>query len=198
MPVILRFVANFPAIYFEAEQPPVVQDNRSNRSTGVPKCGISLIKEFEGYHRIRPDGRVDAYEDPLHGWSVPTIGYGTTIYPDGKHVKQGDIIDRARAEECLIVWVEKNCRTKLEAIPTWNRMTDNQRGALYSFAYNLGSGFYGKKDFASITNLCDSPGRWGDKSWVEQQFVKYRNPGTAAEEGLLRRRKAEAKLFCTP
>ena len=162
----------------------------------IPRSGIELIKEFEGFAQLLPDGRAQAYADPLRGWDVPTIGYGTIRYPDGVQVRQGDIIDRKRAEDYLIDHVEKSCRSALEKIPTWKQMNNNQRGALYSFAYNLGAGFYRGDDFESITRVCDSPERWNDHRWIAAQFVKYRNPGTSVEEGLRRRRLAEADLFC--
>jgi GH24 family phage-related lysozyme (muramidase) len=164
----------------------------------IPECGIDLIKRFEGYHQELADGRAKAYPDPLHGWEVPTIGFGTTKYPDGSKVKEGDIITRAEAEKHLIWEVEKVCKAALEKIPTWKQMNSNQRGALYSFAYNLGANFYGGDRFESITKVCDDVSRWGDKQWVTEQFEKYRNPGTPVEEGLRRRRRAEAELFCTP
>ena len=167
-------------------------------TTRVPQCGIDLIKEFEDYQKELSDGRAEAYPDPKKGWQVPTIGYGTTRYPDGRQVKKGDIITRAQAEEYLSWYIEQRCRPALEKIPTWTQMNDNQRGALYSFAYNLGAKFYGGTNFASITRVCDSPERWGDKQWIKDQFVKYRNPGTSVEEGLRRRRVAEANLFCNP
>ncbi len=162
----------------------------------IPRSGIELIKEFEGYAQALPDGRATAYADPLQGWSVPTIGYGTTRYPNGVKVKQGDVITQDQAEEYLIDHVDKSCRQALEKIPTWSRMNSNQRGALYSFAYNLGSGFYRGYNFESITRVCDSPTQWNDHRWIAAQFVKYRNPGTSVEAGLRRRRLAEADLFC--
>jgi GH24 family phage-related lysozyme (muramidase) len=85
----------------------------------------------------------------------------------------------------------------LEAIPTWSKMNENQRGALYSFAYNLGAHFYNGTNFQSITKVCNSMESWSNHEWISAQFVKYRNPGTSVEEGLRRRREAEAKLFCT-
>lgn len=170
----------------------------ANTSSGsIPQTGIDLIKEFEGYADKLPDGRAKAYADPIHGWQVPTIGYGTTTYPNGCKVQQGDIINRAEAEEYLIAHIEHSTRAAMERIPTWSKMNDNQRGAIYSFAYNLGTGFYGGDGFQSITRVCDSPDRWTDKTWIKEQFVKYRNPGTAAEAGLRRRREAEADLFCS-
>jgi GH24 family phage-related lysozyme (muramidase) len=163
----------------------------------IPQAGIDIIKEFEGYHEALADGRARAYADAIHGWAVPTIGYGTTFYPDGRKVKQGDIITKAESEEYLINNIDVSFRPSLEQIPTWGQMNDNQRSALYSFAYNLGAGFYGAPGFTSITLVCDSPNRWNDEPWVTEQFVKYRNPGTSAEAGLRRRREAEAALFCS-
>lgn len=154
----------------------------------IPKAAIELIKEFEGFV-------ADAYPDPITGWQLPTIGYGTTIYPDGTHVKKGDTITEARASECLADHVAKKCTPSLTKIPTWAQMNLNQQGALYSFAYNLGAGFYKGANFNSITLVCDSPSRWNDSSWIAEQFEKYTNHGLA---GLVRRRKAEAKLFCIP
>jgi len=167
-------------------------------SNPVPQCGIELIKGFEGYEEKLPDGGARAYPDPIKGWDLPTIGYGTTKYPDGSAVKRGDVITHERAEEYLGWEVEQVCRPSLEKIPTWKDMNDNQRGALYCFAYNLGAHFHGGGNFQSITRVCDSPDRWGDKEWVKEQFVKYRNPGSNAEAGLRRRREAEAELFCLP
>jgi GH24 family phage-related lysozyme (muramidase) len=167
-------------------------------STPIPQCGIDLIKEFEGYHERLADDRAAAYPDPITGWELPTIGYGTTKYADGRPVRKGDIITRVEAEEHLKWEVEQVCRPALEKIPTWEQMNEHQRGALYSFAYNLGAYFYRGKNFQSITKVCDSPERWSEAEWIKEQFVKYRSPGTDAEAGLLRRRKAEADLFCRP
>lgn len=166
--------------------------------TNVPQCGIDLIKQFEGYEKKLPDGSVEAYADPKVGWTLPTIGWGTTKYPDGSAVKKGDIISRERAEQCLISEVTHRCAPSLQAIPTWTQMNDNQKGALYSFAYNLGANFYRGNNFQSITKVCDSIDKWNDVAWVTEQFVKYRNPGSSVEKGLRKRREAEAELFCTP
>lgn len=166
--------------------------------SSVPQCAIDLISQFEGYEKERPDGSVEAYPDPKVGWDLPTIGWGTTKYPDGSSVRRGDIITRERAVECLMAEVVHKCKPALEAIPTWGQMNENQRGALYSFAYNLGAHFYNGANFQSITRVCNSVARWGDENWITGQFVKYRNPGSNVEAGLRRRREAEARLFCSP
>ena len=164
----------------------------------IPQAGIALIKEFEGYAKQRADGTAEAYADELHGWEVATIGYGTTRYPDDRPVKRGDVITHAQAEEYLLETLKHTYKKALEKIPTWTQMNTHQRAALYSFAYNLGANFYQGSNFDSITRVCDSPNRWSDKAWVEEQFVKYRNPGSSAEAGLRRRRIAETNLFCQP
>jgi GH24 family phage-related lysozyme (muramidase) len=166
----------------------------------VPQCGIDLIKESEGYHEKLNDGtdRVRAYPDPALKWEVPTIGYGTTKYSNGQVVKQGDIITRQEAEAHFVWEVEQKCRIALEKIPTWEQMNENQRGALYSFAYNLGANFYRRSGFDSITMVCNSPDRWSDSAWIAEQFGKYITSNRQVLAGLVTRRKEEAKLFCKP
>lgn len=164
----------------------------------IPHCAIELLETFEGYARKTADGGCEAYPDPAKGWDLPTIGFGTTVYPDGTPVKRGDRRSREQAEAYLLAHLDTVCRPPLMHIPLWPQMNANQRGALYSFAYNLGAHFYQGAGFASITKLCDTPARWDDREWVIDQFIKYRSPGTAAERGLLRRRRGEAELFLTP
>ncbi len=164
--------------------------SNSPASNAIPQCGIELIKEFEGY-------RENAYADPIEGWAVPTIGYGTTVYPDGRQVQQGDTITPEQADQYLRSHIATECTSALEKIPNWGKMNANQRGALYSFAYNVGAAFYEAPNRQSITAVCDSPDQWHNHDWVAEQFVKYRDPGSPAEEGLRRRRLQEAQLFCT-
>jgi len=87
--------------------------------------------------------------------------------------------------------IETRFLPTLQKIPYWSEMNDNQRGALLSFAYNLGAGFYGNRNFNTITrNL-------REKNWkaIPDTLKMYRNPGTDVEVGLLRRRSAEGKLW---
>jgi hypothetical protein len=76
-------------------------------------------------------------------------------------------------------------------VPHWNVMDDNQRSALVSFAYNLGAGFYGSAEFETISRCL----RERDWAAVPAALELYRNPGTNVEAGLLRRRRAEGKLW---
>lgn len=145
---------------------------------------LELIKQFEGCH-------LEAYADPLHGWGVPTIGYGTTRYPDGRKVQKGDKITNSEATNLLNIEVERIGKKLSSSISYWNEMTREQKCALISFAYNLGSDFYGAEGFETITAKLNS------KAWSEvpDAMLLYRNPGTPVEAGLRRRREAEGKLW---
>ena len=61
----------------------------------VPE-GIKLIKESEGFSAA-------PYLDPL---GIPTIGFGTTYYPDGKKVTMED---PAISKELGEAFLQKNC-----------------------------------------------------------------------------------------
>jgi GH24 family phage-related lysozyme (muramidase) len=70
-------------------------------------------------------------------------------------------------------------------------MNDNQKGALISFAYNLGARFYNSSGFNTITRVLKN------KEWdkVSDALYLYHNPGTTVALGLQRRRIAEGKLW---
>lgn len=147
-------------------------------------AALKIIKEFEG-------SDLDAYPDPLHGWDVATIGYGTTRYPDGRKVKQGDRINAIEADMLLRQEVDRIAEKLRATVPFWVALADHQKCALISFAYNLGSGFYGAPGFETISR------ELREKHWaaVPAALLLYRNPGTNVEAGLKRRREAEGKLW---
>jgi lysozyme len=143
-----------------------------------------LIKEFEGCH-------LKAYPDPKTGGAPITIGWGTTRRPEGSGFILGQFITQQQADEYLMYDVEYRFLPALQKIPYWSEMNDNQRGALLSFAYNLGAGFYNGSGFNTISrNL-------REKNWeaIPKTLEMYRNPGSNVEKGLLRRRIAEGALW---
>ena len=147
-------------------------------------AAIALIKEFEGVH-------LSAYPDPLSGDEPWTIGYGTTRYSGGVPVKRGDRITIIEADMLLRLEVDRIAEKLRASVPFWKEMDDNQKSALVSFAYNLGSGFYGSGGFETISRCLK------EKDWagVPAALELYRNPGTNVEAGLLRRRKAEGECW---
>jgi lysozyme len=151
---------------------------------GLPIPGVELIKEFEGCH-------LKAYYDPLTGGLPITIGWGSTRRKDGSRFMIGNRITQDEADDLLYFQLRREFLPSLQKIPHWNEMNENQKGALLSFAYNLGAGFYGSSNFNTITRVLK------EKNWdeVPNALYLYRNPGSNVEAGLARRRKAEGKLW---
>ena len=134
---------------------------------------------------------MEAYPDPLTGGLPITIGWGSTKDFNGKPFQLGQKISQKVADDLLIAQIKNQFIPALVKIPYWSEMNMNQRGALLSFAYNLGANFYGSSNFNTITRMLKEQ-RWNE---VPKVLEMYRNPGSKVEAGLLRRRKAEGKLW---
>lgn len=133
-----------------------------------------LIKKYEGCE-------LKAYKCPA---GVNTIGYGTTIYPDGKKVCMGDKITLERASECLLLYVEQN----IDPVLSGMTLSSNQRIALYSLIYNIGSGAFNKSLLKKAILAKD----WGQ---VCQSWVSWNKAGGKVLKGLVKRRAEELGLF---
>lgn len=153
-------------------------------SKKLPAEGVALIKEFEGC-------KLTAYPDPKSKGKPYTIGWGSTRKMDGSEFKLGEKISQAEADELLTYQLERGYYPPLEKIPYFSEMSPEQKGALLSFAYNLGARFYGSEGFETITR------RLKNKDWdlVPQAMMLYVNPGSNVEKGLKRRRAAEGLLW---
>lgn len=151
---------------------------------GLPERGVKLIQEFE-------DCKLKAYYDPGTKGLPITIGWGSTRRKDGTRFMIGNIITQEEADDLFYFQLKTEFLPALKKIPHWGQMNDYQRGALLSFAYNTGADFYGHSRYGTITKVLKN------KEWskVPEALKLYRNPGTDAEAGLLRRRIAEGKLW---
>ena len=85
---------------------------------------IDIIKKYEGLS-------LKAYKCPA---GINTIGYGTTVYPDGTPVKMGDTITKEKAEALLLDYVINKILPHIRDL----NLTDNQQAALCSLIYNVG------------------------------------------------------------
>lgn len=135
------------------------------------KKGIELIKEFEGC-------RLKAYQDSVGVW---TIGYGHT-----KGVKKGDVITQDQANQFLIEDLvdAENAVNRLVKVEINQDMFD----ALSSFTFNLGAGSLQSSTLLKLLNQ-------GKYSEASEQFTRWVFAGGQKLDGLVRRRKAEQKLF---
>ena len=151
------------------------------------QTATEIIKEFEGFSAT-------PYKCAAGVW---TIGYGTTYYPNGELVWPGDkAVTREVATEFLENHIDNAVVPALEKnVPTWGIMNANQKAAIISFAYNLGSHFYGNGGFNTITKALSKKENF---SQVPAAMMLYVNPGSSFEVGLRRRRKAEGDLWKKP
>jgi lysozyme len=148
-------------------------------------AGLKLIMEFEGLY-------LQSYRCPAGVW---TVGYGTTIYPNGKKVKHGEKVTKRQAKNYL----QYDLTDAAVAIASHARkckltLSPNQFSALVSFAYNLGTGPVVEKNRTMGGALRDH-----DYQAMAEAFLVYnkaRVKGKLKElKGLTRRRKAERTLF---
>lgn len=146
----------------------------------INQAGLNLVEQFEGI-RLKP------YLDSAN---VPTIGLGTTRYPDGKAVTMNDPpITKKQAYEFLT----KHLQADANAVSGMLKVVvnDNQFAALVSFAYNVGRGALASSTLLKKLNS-------GDVEGAANQFLKWDHAGGVVVAGLTRRRQAERALFLHP
>jgi len=138
--------------------------------------GLALVKEFEGL-------RIKAYKCPAAVW---TFGYGHTSAAGSPEVSPGLEITKDEAEEILKrdmvqyeAGVEKLVKVELEQC---------QFDALVDFAYNAGVGALAKSTLLKKVNA--------EKfDEVPAEFMKWTKGGGKELPGLVRRRRAEVKIW---
>lgn len=146
--------------------------------TKVSQKGIDLIKSFEGFS-AKP------YKCPADVW---TIGYGTTIYPNGERVKITDKNITKEEGEGLLKHDLSVFEKQVDAI-TRDDINQSQFDALVSFAYNLGSTNLRKSTLLKYVNLNPNDKR------IAKEFSKWVYAGGKKLNGLIRRRNAESELY---
>ena len=143
----------------------------------VNKAGRDLIKQFEGC-------KLKAYKCPANLW---TISWGLTFYPDGKKVKEGDVITQQQAEEYFNAVVDDFA--KQVDILVKSNVTANNFSAIVSFAYNVGIGNLKKSTLLKKVNANPKD------ATIPAEFRKWVRANGEVLKGLVRRRDAEAKLY---
>jgi lysozyme len=133
---------------------------------------------FEGY-------KAKSYLCPA---SVVTIGWGSTMYTDGRKIKLGDTINEQQGEE-LLMWELKNKSIALAGL----NLNQNQFDSLLSFVYNLGVGAFAKSTLKK--KILANP----NDPTIKAEFMKWNKARVGGQlmelKGLTRRRTAEAELY---
>jgi lysozyme len=143
----------------------------------VNKAGKDLIKQFEGC-------KLKAYKCPAGLW---TISWGLTFYPDGRKVKEGDVITQQQAEEYFDA-VVNDFANDVDVLVKSN-VTANNFSAIVSFAYNVGIG--NLKNSTLLKKINANP----KDATIPAEFRKWVRANQEVLKGLVRRRDAEAKLY---
>ena len=145
------------------------------RSTSI--LGLNLLKKFEGL-------RLNAY---LCAANVATIGYGSTRYLNGKAVKIGDKLESEQEASALLL----NTLTIYENAVNKHLTNLNQCqfDALVCFCYNVGVGAFTKSTLLKKAKL-----NAADPSILDE-FMKWNRGGGKVLQGLVNRRRDEAKLY---
>ncbi|MDE2630764.1 MAG: lysozyme [Alphaproteobacteria bacterium] len=147
-----------------------------------PAC-MPLIKKFEGF-------RGTPYKDSA---GIPTIGYGTILYPDGTHVT---MTDKPVTEDQASSFLAYQMSLKSKAIaPMLQKPASlHQAAAMLCLTYNIGTAAFQSSSVLRKFNAGDLAGAadaflmW-DKATVDGQHVVI--------AGLHNRRVAERAIFLT-
>ena len=137
------------------------------------KYAVDIIKKYEGLS-------LQAYKCPAGVW---TIGYGTTIYPDGKLVKRGDVITKEKAEALLLDYIINKIMPNIKDL----NLSNNQEAALCSLIYNVGWYAFSKSKCYKAIKAKDWETVFRNWDWVKGsgKFLI----------GLAKRRAEEMALF---
>jgi len=134
---------------------------------------LDIIKKFEGC-------RLEAYQDVGGVW---TIGYGFT-----KDVSEGDTITQEQADLRLVDEVESFASIVDHQVQV--PLNPNQRDALTSFVYNIGSNAFQRSTLLDLLNQ-------GDYAGASNEIPRWDRIHNVENQGLANRRHAEQELFDT-
>ena len=161
---------------------PPVSDMSTNAQTFYQNKRDALIKDFEKF-------RAEPYRDSE---GIPTIGYGTTSYPDGRAVTMNDQPITEDVADTYFQHHVSEFNDHISQSPGFTDLDQGTQAALTSFAYNTGPNvFTSPKGYETLQGAVQS----GDKEQIAGAMRLYNNGGN---EGLNRRREAEIKLMNTP
>ena len=151
--------------------------------------GFKLLKESEGC-KLKPY---------LCSANVPTIGWGNTVYPNGKKVTLKDSpISLVEADNMLNTTVAIFAKDVNSLLKT--AITQNQFDALVDFAYNVGTDIdaddipEGLGDSTLLKLINANP----NNPKIPAEFLKWNKANGKVSKGLITRRTKESKLWQQP
>ena len=144
----------------------------------IEDAGIKLIMKWESF-RSKPY---------LCSAGIPSIGYGSTYYRDGRKVTLKDkAITEPEAYALMVDILDRDFVPKIDKLIVVD-VGQNMFDACCSLAYNIGSGAFGKSTLLKKVNSLDFSGS-------ALEFEKWSKAGGKTVQGLLNRRREEKALF---
>jgi lysozyme len=140
--------------------------------------GLNLIKKKEGFVSI-------PYKCQA---GVPTIGYGSTYYDNGKKVTMSD---PGITEEQATKLLSNTIKGFEKAVNTYvtSDINQNQFDALVSFTYNVGPDQFRKSTMLKYINKNPNDPN------IALEFAKWVKVKGNVSKGLVKRRAEESKLY---
>lgn len=121
------------------------------------------------------DFRENVYPDPIHGWKVPTVGYGFNVHDGGipEDVASGK---RSMSEEEARPifdkkYLEAENRAAAFAGPVYDSLPIHQKAVLNDMSYNLGNKLYKFENMQAAIReqrFEDVPAEMKDSAWYGQ------------------------------
>ena len=144
----------------------------------ISDTGIGLIKLSEGCI-LKPY---------LCSANVPTIGYGSTRYEDGRRISMQDpSISQEQAERLLRNDLERTVKGVSTFVTA--KLKQCQFDALVSLAYNIGLEAFKRSTLLRKLNA-------GDYQGAASEFARWNRAGGRVVAGLSNRRERERLMFC--
>lgn len=135
--------------------------------------------------------RLEAYPDDSGKW---TIGWGHLIKPGEKYFPFGPVKVITREQADALFASDKLQAAHAVANNVHVPITDNQRAALESLAFNIGTGNFASSTLVRKLNAGDVQGAW-------TEFPKWnkieKNGTLVVDDILVARRAREAEIFLT-
>lgn len=155
-------------------------------------AGMALIERWESF-RSKPY---------LCQAEKPTIGYGTTVYPNGKRVT---LQDAPITKEMAMIYKRHDLSIFTKAVTRLLKvkLSENRFSALVCFTYNVGIGSNDPEKPGGLTRstLLKVVNEAQGSPGIREEFMKYnkftdKTTGKRkVSQGLINRRRAEADLY---
>lgn len=140
--------------------------------------GYKLITDFEGFSST----------PYLCSAKVPTIGYGSTYYTDGKKVTMKDKPITRAVGFWMFQKIADDFAKHVNKLLT-SEVNQEQFNSLVSICYNIGKTNFSKSTLLKLVNINPKDPN------IYKEFLKWNKANKKVVDGLTKRREIEAKLY---